>query len=318
MITATLSQPPFVVVVLPSADPVRYNGVKDLLTVHLGLPSQFVKAETLTGDRSKYTNLAIQIASKTGGVPYRVSSSQLKTQHTMVIGLALHAARGTGAPVAAAVASKNGSLTHFYSDSLMADEADPLIPANFIRQFIDQALEAYRTENQGEGPRRVVVYRDGVSYGLMPRVKKQEVAAITEALEVSTEPISLTFIVAHKHVAIRVLESKGQVQNARAGTFVTEGIGPKGVAEFYLISHYANQGSASPTRYTIIHHSPAVWKDNEVVLMTHYQTLQYPNWAGSIRIPACLMLASRLAEFSKVHLASEAAAEPLRHFLHYL
>jgi aubergine-like protein len=211
------------------------------------------------------------------------------------------------------VASKNGSLTHFDSD-----EADPLIPAIFIRQFIDQAFEAYRTENQGEGQRRGVVYRDGVSYGLMPRVKKQEVAAITDALQVSTEPISLTFFVAHKHGAIRVLESKGQIQNARAGTVVTEGIGPKGVAEFDLISHSTNQGSASPTRYTIIHNSPVGWKDDEIVLMTHYQTLQYPNWAGSIRIPACLMLASRLAEFSKVHLASEAAAEPFRQFLHYL
>jgi hypothetical protein len=114
------------------------------------------------------------------------------------------------------------------------------------------------------------------------------------------------------------MAKRGMISNAGAGTVVTDQIGAKGVAEFYLISHYANQGSASPTRYTIIHHAPAVWKDDELILLSHYQTLQYPNWAGSIRVPACLMLASRLAEFSKTRLGSEPAAPALRPFLHYL
>jgi aubergine-like protein len=174
--------PAFVVIVLPGADAPRYNGVKDFLTVHLGIPSQFIKLETLCGDRSKYTNIAIQIAAKTGGVPYRVSSAQLKTSNTMVIGLAIQSARGGGAPVAAAVASKNGMLMHFYSDSLLSGEGDPLIPPSFIHQFMRRAIEAYRTENGGQLPSRVVVYRDGVSYGLMARVKKQEVGAIRDSL----------------------------------------------------------------------------------------------------------------------------------------
>jgi hypothetical protein len=153
----------------------------------------------------------------------------------------------------------------------------------------------------------------------MPRVKSQEVREIAETLASFSPEISLAFLVAHKHVSIRILLSKKSgPTNASAGTVVTEGVGAKGVAEFYLISHFANQGSASPTRYTVVHHAPAVWKDDEIVLATHYQTLQYPNWAGSIRVPACLMLAARLAEFSKTHLSSEPAAEQLRQFLHYL
>jgi aubergine-like protein len=152
----------------------------------------------------------------------------------------------------------------------------------------------------------------------MAGVKKQAVEAIRNSFAESTTPISLAFLIAHKHVAIRILEKKGNVSNTGAGTVVTDQIGAKGIAEFYLISHYANQGSASPTRYTIIHHSPSVWKDDELILMTHYQTVQYPNWAGSLRIPACLMLSSRLAEFSRLRFGSGPAAPHLRQYLHYL
>jgi aubergine-like protein len=311
--------PSFVVVILPGADSTRYNGVKDFLTVHVGIPSQFVKSDTLCGDRSKYTNIAIQIAAKTGGVPYRVSPTQLPLARTMVVGIALHAARGGGAPVAAAVASRNASLTRFYSDSGVSDDDGPVIRAEFIREFMENAIAAYRRDNNDEWPRRVVVYRDGVSYGIMPKVKSQEVGTFREALSGAPEPVSLTFLVAHKHVAIRILLNRGgRVQNAGPGTVVTDSIGAKGVAEFYLISHFANQGSASPTRYTLVHHAPAVWKDDEIVLLTHYQTLQYPNWAGSIRIPACLMLAERLAEFTRTRLGSSAAAPSLKGYLHFL
>jgi hypothetical protein len=236
----------------------------------------------------------------------------------MVVGLAIETSRGS-APVAAGVATRDPGLTQYFNDSANAQGSDTLIADHFIRDFMGRALEAFHSYN-GEYPIRVVVYRDGVSYGQMPKVKQFEVPPLVETLtSICGREVSLIFLIAQKHASIRVLRTQGNgVANAQPGTVVTEGIGVKGVAEFYLISHHANQGSASPTRYTVIHHSPMSWSDDQLIKATHYQTLQYPNWPGGIRIPACLMLAVRLADFSKQHLGSEPAVPHLVNYLHYL
>jgi hypothetical protein len=236
----------------------------------------------------------------------------------MVVGLAIETSRGS-APVAAGVASRDTNLTQYFSDSASAQGTDTLIADDFIRDFMERALAAFHRYN-GEYPARVVVYRDGVSYGQMPKVKQFEVPPLAETLtSICGREVSLAFIIAQKHGSIRILRAQGNgLANAQPGTVVTEGIGAKGVAEFYLVSHHATRGSASPTRYTVIHHSPVSWTDDQIIKTTHYQTLQYPNWPGGIRIPACLMLAVRLADFSKQHLGSERAIPHLVDYLHYL
>ena len=312
--------PSFVVVILPTDEKARYDAIKTYLTVDIGLPSQMVKEETVFSDKglSVFTNIAIQIASKTGGVPFRVSPEDLPTVNTMVVGLAMTSGK-ISAPVAAGAASTDHGFTQFYSDSAAQDRGDGVINDDFLREFMTAACERYQKVN-GSFPERVVVYRDQASYGQMPKIKKREVAVISDTLrEVTGNDVCLCYMIAQKHTSIRIMHAPdNKIENAGPGTVVTEGVGAQDVAEFYMISHYANQGSASPTRYTIIHHWPVKWEDDQLVLLTHYQTLQYPNWPGAIRIPACLMLASRLAEFSQQHLGSNKASRNLVDFLHYL
>ena len=312
--------PAFVVVILPSEEKARYDSIKHFLTVEVGLPSQMCKEETVFGDKglSVFTNIAIQIACKAGGIPFRVSSEDMPIRNTMVVGLAMTSGRSS-APVAAGTASSDHGFTQFFSDSSTQERGDNVIGEEFLKEFLANACNRYKEVN-GTFPERVVVYRDGVSYGQMPKLKEREVGCISETLnEITGSTVSLCYIIAQKHGSIRIMEASGDsVRNAGPGTVVTEGIGAQDVAEFYMISHYANQGSASPTRYTIIHHAPVMWKDDEIILMTHYQTLQYPNWPGAIRIPACLMLASRLAEMSQQHLSGSKASRNLVNLLHYL
>jgi hypothetical protein len=310
--------PSFIVIVLPTRDKQRYDGIKTFLTTQIGVPSQCVRTDVVDKGLSVITNVVVQIVSKTGGVPYRVSSTNLVVGRTMVVGLAIETSRGS-APVAAGVASRDAGLTQFFSDSASALGTDTIITDQFIRDFMARALEVFHSNNKTY-PTRVIVYRDGVSYGQMPKLKQFEVPPLVETLNsICGGEVSLVFMVAQKHGSIRVLRTQGSgVANAQPGTVVTDGIGAKGVAEFYLISHFANQGSASPTRYTVIHHSPVSWTDDQLIKTTHYQTLQYPNWPGGIRIPACLMLAVRLADFSKQHLGSERAVAHLGNYLHYL
>ena len=307
--------PCFVVCILPDSSKDRYDGIKRLLTVQLGIPSQCVVPGPKY-NKSVATNIAIQIASKTGGVLCHVSTNILPIRNTMLIGLSMTSSKGSPA-VCAATATTDRRMTQFYSDSTNTSGHEKVISKDFLEEFLTNSLEKWKEYN-GEYPKRIVVYREGVSYGQMPRLKKEEVETIKDLLIEIDSNISLAYIIAQKRSSIRIMKGEHNLDNALPGTVVTDEISTHGVAEFYLISHYANQGSASPTRYTIIHQTPDIWKDDQLIKLTHYMTLQYPNWSGSIRIPACLMLASRLAEMSKSHLESQPAADHLKNFLHYL
>ena len=309
--------PKFVVCILPSAEKQRYDKIKHFLSVELGLPSQCVTTNAISKGKSVWTNVAIQIASKLGGVSFRVD---LKIGRTVVIGLSLSSNLGSS-PVCAGTVSFDTELTQFYSNARALQRGDNIIPADFIDDLVRTGLTKFHERN-GKYPRNVIVYREGVSYGMMPKLKNEEVPAISSAINdtVGNEETSFIYMIAQKRGSIRILRQhdSNRFDNACAGTVITDEISIKDVAEFYMVSHHANQGSATPTRYTIIHKSCENLSDDKLIQLTHFQTLQYPNWSGSIRIPACLMLASRLSEMSKSHLGSDNAKEQLSTFLHFL
>ena len=305
--------PSFIVCILPDQGKDRYNQIKMFLTVQIGIPSQCIKEESLRKNPlSILTNVAVQIAAKARGIPFKVSSRCLPVSHTMVVGLSLTTLRGN-APVCAGVATTDVELSQYYSRSSSL-KTEKTIPDNFISNFMGNALENFKA-NTGSYPKRIVVYREGVGYGLMPKIKNTEVQSLVNIIHSVTgdENVSLAYLIAQKQSSIRILQKDDRygLKSVKAGTVVTGDISAKGVAEFYLVSHNANQGSATPTRYTIIHHSPRTWTDDQLILLTHYQTLHYYNWAGSIRIPACLMYATRLAEFVRTSLGSNEPNENL-------
>jgi hypothetical protein len=308
----TNGTPSFAIVIFPDVNKERYDAVKHLLTVDLGVPSQFVKAQTLfaskAGAGSVHLNLLLQITAKTGGIPYYVSPDTLPLAHTMVIGVAV--SRGT---ICALTSSYDQTLSRYKSTTFSIDSFDGVVPADRFGPFITAAMDRF-IQQFGDPPRRVVVFRDGVSYGLMPRLKTDEVPAVRSAVRGA----SLVYCVVQRRSHLKLMAGRGKLMNPAPGTVVSERIGANGVAEFYLISHEANQGMASPTRYTIIHHFPVTWKDDHFVQLTHYLTCQYPNWSGAIRVPCALMLASKLADLCRLRLSSDHPNECLSEFLHFI
>lgn len=312
--------PSYIFCLLPDDRKERYSSIKDLLTCKLGVPSQCAVLRTLTkpkGIDSVATNLVAQIASKTGGVVCRIDESCLPLGHTMVIGLSITQTRGS-APSVAAVATYDTRFSQYYSECETQNQSERVVNPDFCSHFIENAINAYQEVNK-EAPRRIVVYREGAAYGQMPEIKRKEVDSMQKYIEENFPETALTFIICQKHGSLRIMARSGStVKNCDPGTVVTEGVNVKDVAEFYLISHHANQGAATATRYTIIHSSPVdIWKDDHLITLTQYMTAVYPNWQGTIRVPAVLMLAGRLADQKRTYL-SEEPNQRLNRFLHFL
>lgn len=311
--------PCFVICMLNSDKKQRYDEIKSLLTVNLGIPSQIVVAKKNQKNiMSVATNIAIQIASKLDAALVRISRKSLTPQAkgTMLVGLSIQSGKGRGSTtIGAGVATIDFDLSRYYSKPKVVDD-NKTLDEEFLKEFFANALEGYK-QTTGEDPARIIVYREGVSYGLMPQIKEHECKIIQDIIPPTTH---LAVVICQKHGNISVmLERNGKAENCSSGTVVTDGVSVAHVGEFYLISHHANQGMARPTRYTVIHQTPLEEWDNELLVkLTHYSTMVYSNWPGPIRIPSVLMLAGRLAEFTRSNLSGNAPAARIEGHLHYL
>ena len=310
--------------VSPSAIKERYELIKLFLTVNIGIPSQFMRPSTIYESSSDViSNILFQVTAKTGGVCYYVSNTKsLKLKSTMVIGISVSKKRSSSKKgnIVAMTASYDQTFGRYFSHTYtMSDNNNSLntiIPAEFINEFIKKSVDRY-IKARTTPPKRIVVYRDSVSYGVMKKVKEQEVKAIINALDPSLN-ISIIFCIVKKKSQVKFINEKGNVP--KPGTIVTEKINSVDIPEFYLMSHDASLGGgvASPTRYTIIHHFPVVWSDEHFAKLTHYLTCEYPNWPGSLNVPCPLMLSSKLAEITRTKYGSQNPSDNLEDYLHYI
>jgi aubergine len=105
------------------------------------------------------------------------------------------------------------------------------------------------------------------------------------------------YINVNKRVNTRIFaggDQSQQYKNPLPGTVIDVGITDKDSYEFYLISVAAKQGMASPTRYTILYDSVGESPD-KIELLTFKLCFTYYNVSGSIKCPATIQYAHRLA-----------------------
>lgn len=128
--------PSFIIVIFPDVNKERYDIVKQLLTVELGIPSQFVKSSTLFSNKvssdadSNYNlinskifsnichKLLLQITAKTGGVCYHISPTTLPLLNTMIVGITIDKpSLNSNDPILCSMtASYDQTLARYYSD----------------------------------------------------------------------------------------------------------------------------------------------------------------------------------------------------------
>jgi hypothetical protein len=305
--------PSYVLVIFSDVSQERYDALKQLLTIDLGIPSQFAKVSSIFDDSRVSipvcVNLLLQITAKTGGIPFYVAPEALPLLHTMIIAISV-SFKKSGLAVVGLSSSYDQSLARYKTAAYPLTSPDPIVPAELLTEFVNNAIQRF-VRQAPQPPERVVVFRDGLSYALMGRVKKEEAAAVQSAIGKA----SLLYCVVQKRSMMRFLKAD---DDALPGTVVFDRIGSKDVAEFYLLSDNQGQGIASPTRYTILHHAPVVWNDDHFVHLCHYLSCSYPTSGASVRTPLALMVAEKLAGLCTRNLDSTPPNDYLSDFLHFL
>lgn len=207
----------------------RYAAIKKKSCVDRAVPTQVIKARTITPKggnvrtlMSVATKVAIQLNCKLGGIPW-VLRNPLSS--VMVIGFDVcHDTRDKSKSFGAMVASMyGGGCKHPKYFSTVNHHSSGEELSNFMAQNVIKALHSYRSDFGNTFPQRIIVYRDGVGEGQLQYVYQHEVSAMKEKLNVAfkDQPNSsrLTFCVVSKRINTRLFQGG---QNPLPGTIVDD------------------------------------------------------------------------------------------------
>jgi len=309
--------PAFIMIVISKAD--QYSVIKRLalcrpnpVLVQVILEKTFKKRNLL----SIATKVAIQVNCKLGGIPWMVD---LKLAGMLIIGFSISKdtsdrRKSYGAMVASMNPNDSDEEGNpggkFFSVVTQHDCGEDL-STNFGNNIL-AALRRYTMCNEGQLPKRILIYRDGVGDGQIQHVIDQELADIRSKVkhvyEKSGHPGTerLGFVLLNKKTNTRLFSQgdtgrqhrpnqRSDYQNPLPGTVVDSVITLPERYDFYLVSPSTNQGSVSPTYYNIIHDEFYACRPEIMQTMTFKLCHLYYNWTGTTCVPSVVQYAKKLA-----------------------
>lgn len=318
------------------------------------LPTQCVKWSRLMKPPSNYhTSLMIKINSKLGGVNHTLISrmSSLSVEETnesfqfppksiswffdepcMVVGIDInHPEIGESSgnqSVAAVVASMDGMLGQ-YCAHISTTKANEEVITGLQKSF-QSLLKTFCARNHGQPPKRIIIYRDGVSESQIESILRSELFAYQQAffeLGFDESMIQISIILCQKrHNTRLVYEHQGEYLNPCVGLCVdgskfedktsNDPNDPYGsisnprFLEFYIASHAAVLGTSKPCRYMLIYDEIG-FKVSELELLTFWTTHLYCRCTRSVSYATPAYYAHWAAKRGKTWLSAGVAESEL-------
>ncbi|KAJ7117885.1 argonaute-like protein [Mycena crocata] len=271
-------KPSFILVLLSHRDNYIYPGIKRLGDVDLGVHTIHMQLSKALGDERKQdqylSNVALKANSKLGGMNHLLDTNATKwltKEKTMIVGIDVTHPGPTsreGSPsIAAVVASVDDAFVQFPA-SLRIQRPDPNRESkemlSELRDMLVERLLLYEKKNKIL-PRRIIVFRDGVSEGQFDIVVREEKAQILEAFQKfntkdrGPKPYrpAVAIVICGKRHHARFYPTSSDLAdrngNTRPGTVVDKGVTAVFDFDFYLQAHAGLQGTVKPTHYTVVY-----------------------------------------------------------------
>lgn len=154
-------------------------------------------------------------------------------------------------------------------------------------------------------------------------VLKVELGRMTQAIKSYREGYEpkILYIFVNKEINTRFFEAVGQnMLNPPEGTVVDTDLvelnGTTDKFDFYMIPHHASIATARPVHYIVAKNDAGLSK-RVIEQFTYGQCYSYFNFGGSIKVPASVMYAHKIAKYCH-DLNITAIPESLQTNLHFL
>lgn len=298
---------PFVLVVVPFEETVRYNTVKTYCELEAGLSTQFIQSTNFCkANKSVFGNILLSINAKAQvdfssnqlpGENVEVKDIPLNDGATAFIGLDVSHPRSlSGGPSEAAMSVLFGPRGNWLFGTHRTQESHTE-EMKEIGAMMTEFLENMIRIRQNPF-RRFVVIRDGLTNKEFMTVAEREVAAIRGAVDaiyqrnaVNCKP-TITFLVAQKRHNFRMATSDGVLKIPAPGTVADKDVCQEN--NFYMISHISRLGTPKPTNYHVLVDENNLGKE-QLEKMMYYLSYLYPGCTLSVSLPAPLYCAHQLS-----------------------
>ncbi|PKU30702.1 piwi-like 2 [Limosa lapponica baueri] len=159
-------------------------------------------------------------------------------------------------------------------------------------------------------PKKIVVYRDGVSDSQLDTVLKYEIPQMQKCFDTfeNYQP-SMVVVVVQKQISTNFYAlTAEQFTSPPPGTVIDHTVTSSDWQDFFLLAHCSRQGCSIPTRYICVLNT-ANLSCEHLQRLTFKLCHLYWNWPGTVRVPAPCKYAHKLAFLSGQVLHHEPSAQ---------
>lgn len=284
----------FVFIIVSARGRDDYHKVKQLAEREVGILTQCIKEATARRmNQMTAKNILLKVNSKLMGINQAIDMIAMpkciKDTTVMIVGADVtHPSPDqSNVPSIAAVTASIDPKCYMYNIELSIQTPKKEMIVEFEDMMFDH-LKVYKDRNQGRLPKKIFVFRDGVSEGQFSQVMNSELAAVHSAYQrmagMQNKPEVLFLLVQKRHHT-RLFNDGPNVQyNVEPGTVVDTDIVHSSELDFYLVSHQAIKGTARPTRYHTVCNDGKI-PDDEVEQLTYYLCHLYSRCMRSVSYP---------------------------------
>jgi eukaryotic translation initiation factor 2C len=207
---------------------------------------------------------------KLGGINHFIKPESMRSldSSTILFGIDVtHPSPGSSesSPSIAGVVASIDSYFARYPASIRTQEGRKEMVTE-LEAMIEERLELWQSKNQGRLPKKVIVYRDGVSEGQYRIVMEQEypafVAVFDKLYGVKAKHPKITIVIVGKRHHTRFYPTKiedadgggrqASTGNCKPGTVVDRGVTSEALFDFFLLAHQGLKGTSKPAHYVVL------------------------------------------------------------------
>uniref|UniRef100_A0A8C4V708 Piwi-like protein 2 n=1 Tax=Falco tinnunculus TaxID=100819 RepID=A0A8C4V708_FALTI len=276
-----------------------YRAIKKLCCVQSPVPSQVINVQSLSGQLGKLRTVVqkvlLQMNCKLGGELWGVD---IPLKQLMVIGMDIYHSRSKGMrSVIGFVASMNHILTRWYSRVVFQMPHQEI--ADSLQLCLASLFQFLLPQMNHCLPKKIVIYRDGVSDSQLDTVLKYEIPQMQKCFKTfeNYQP-SMVVVVVQKQISTNFYTmEEEQFVSPPPGTVIDHTVTSLDWQDFFLVAHHSRQGCSIPTRYICVLNT-ANLSFEHLQRLTFKLCHLYWNWPGTIRVPAPCKYAHKLAFLS--------------------
>jgi aubergine-like protein len=263
--------------------------------------------------RSIISKMIIQFEAKLGGVPWAINNLPFTNLPTMVVGVDISGnLTSKKTCVMSVVSTVDNKFSKYHSQSQFVNNREEFNQK--LGEMIAKSIEAFGNANKKMFPKNIICYREGVSEGMRKKTKETEVKQILDQIKSLREKhkldeqkdLNLVYLLVSKSNGAKFFSKRGHRGDIGCpiqGSYIFNGI-CKDENEFFLISQRPGKGLSAPSNYYILHNDLTEKKlktaervRHELASLSFKLCYLYYNTVGSIKVPAPIHYANRMASF---------------------